>query len=98
MLATDVSHPTTGSQRPAKKPRRVKGCYNCSQRRLNCDRGNPCQKCVKKGLHCSGLGVRYRFINGVAPLIRLSGAVNSLVQQFWRTTCRPTAGQVHRCR
>ena len=38
------------------------GCYECSQRRINCDRGEPaCAKCISKGLECSGLGVRYRF-------------------------------------
>ncbi|KAF4972761.1 hypothetical protein FSARC_731 [Fusarium sarcochroum] len=52
-----------------KRPYRpkVKGCYECSQRRLNCDRGVPeCQKCITKGVKCSGLGVRHRFSNGVA--------------------------------
>ncbi|KAG7405531.1 Acriflavine sensitivity control protein acr-2 [Fusarium oxysporum f. sp. rapae] len=52
-----------------KRPYRpkVKGCYECSQRRLNCDRGVPeCQKCIKKGVKCSGLGIRHRFSDGVA--------------------------------
>lgn len=49
------------------------GCYNCSQRRINCDRGEPCQKCIKKGLQCSGLGIRYRFNDGVASRGRLAG-------------------------
>ncbi|ENH68890.1 Acriflavine sensitivity control protein acr-2 [Fusarium oxysporum f. sp. cubense race 1] len=52
-----------------KRPYRakVKGCYECSQRRLNCDRGVPeCRKCITKGLKCSGLGVRHRFSSGVA--------------------------------
>ncbi|KAJ5730588.1 uncharacterized protein N7483_005096 [Penicillium malachiteum] len=56
-----------------RKPRRVKGCHNCSQRRINCDQGTPCQKCVKKGLQCSGLGIRYRFNNGVASRGNLAG-------------------------
>jgi len=74
---------------PPKKPRRVKGksmkykchaesdlpgCYNCSQRRINCDRGTPCRKCLKKGLECHGLGVRYRFNDGVASRGKLAGS------------------------
>lgn len=44
----------------------VLGCYECSQRRINCDRGEPeCAKCVSKGLACSGIGSRYRFRNGL---------------------------------
>lgn len=43
------------------------GCYECSQRRINCDRGEPeCAKCVSKGFACSGIGPRYRFRNGLA--------------------------------
>ncbi|KAH7141563.1 hypothetical protein B0J13DRAFT_445683 [Dactylonectria estremocensis] len=43
------------------------GCYECSQRRVNCDRGTPeCRKCIAKGLKCSGLGIRHRFSTGVA--------------------------------
>ncbi|KAE8152384.1 hypothetical protein BDV25DRAFT_170516 [Aspergillus avenaceus] len=58
-----------------KKPRKNgPGCYNCSQRRINCDRGTPaCQKCLKKGIQCWGLGVRYRFTNGVASRGKLAG-------------------------
>lgn len=38
------------------------GCYQCSQRRIHCDRMQPsCGKCVSKGFMCSGIGVRYRF-------------------------------------
>ena len=59
------------------------GCYNCSQRRLNCDRGTPCQKCVKKGLQCSGLGVRYRFIDGVASRGKLAGRSMPVSDAKW---------------
>ncbi|KAI5459481.1 hypothetical protein BGZ63DRAFT_474121 [Mariannaea sp. PMI_226] len=46
---------------------KVKGCYECSQRRINCDKGEPeCKKCINKGLKCSGLGIRHRFHTGVA--------------------------------
>lgn len=39
-----------------------KGCYNCSQRRIDCDRTLPrCSKCSKKGLTCPGYGLRIRF-------------------------------------
>lgn len=48
------------------RPSRTKGCFQCSKRRVSCDLGQPqCQKCVQKGLHCSGLG-RIRFVPGVA--------------------------------
>lgn len=43
------------------------GCYNCSQRRVSCDRATPqCQKCVNAGLPCPGLGPRIRFVHGIA--------------------------------
>ncbi|KAL6915308.1 hypothetical protein FSST1_006803 [Fusarium sambucinum] len=46
---------------------KVKGCYECSQRRVNCDRGVPeCNKCITKGIKCSSLGIRHRFSDGVA--------------------------------
>ncbi|CAH0056918.1 unnamed protein product [Clonostachys solani] len=54
---------------PQKRPYipKTKGCYQCSRRRVNCDRAEPqCQKCLSRGLECSGLGVRHRFENGVA--------------------------------
>jgi hypothetical protein len=45
---------------------KTKGCYECSQRRIHCDRAQPqCAKCVAKGLSCSGLGIRYRFNDDV---------------------------------
>ncbi|KAE8314057.1 hypothetical protein BDV41DRAFT_242477 [Aspergillus transmontanensis] len=41
------------------------GCYECSQRRIHCDRVQPCcGKCASRGIPCSGLGVRYRFRDG----------------------------------
>ena len=44
------------------------GCHECSQRRINCDRGQPeCSKCVARGIQCSGLGIRYRFNHDVTP-------------------------------
>ncbi|PYH90948.1 hypothetical protein BO71DRAFT_443549 [Aspergillus ellipticus CBS 707.79] len=52
------------------KPR---GCFQCSKRRIICDRGEPtCFKCVKKGIECSGLG-RFRFSPGVATRGKLKG-------------------------
>ncbi|EXJ55454.1 hypothetical protein A1O7_08381 [Cladophialophora yegresii CBS 114405] len=45
---------------------KVKGCFECSQRRIDCDRTQPsCAKCVAKGLNCSGLGLRYRFVDDI---------------------------------
>ncbi|OGM51231.1 hypothetical protein ABOM_000060 [Aspergillus bombycis] len=47
---------------------KVKGCYECSQRRIHCDRAEPiCGKCVSRGIPCSGLGIRYRFNDGETP-------------------------------
>ncbi|KAI1394413.1 uncharacterized protein F4822DRAFT_388116, partial [Hypoxylon trugodes] len=55
----------------AKRPYvpKAKGCYECSQRRIHCDRGEPnCDKCVSRGLECSGItGKRHRFRNGYTP-------------------------------
>lgn len=51
-----------------------KGCYSCSKRRILCDETEPqCLKCVKKGLECSGQGLRIRFNNGVASRGKLMG-------------------------
>jgi hypothetical protein len=48
---------------PAQKER---GCFQCSRRRIVCDKGEPaCLKCMKKGIECSGLG-RIRFAEGIA--------------------------------
>ncbi|KAL3418613.1 hypothetical protein PVAG01_10329 [Phlyctema vagabunda] len=53
---------------------KIKGCYNCSQRRIDCDRTEPtCLKCTAKGLTCSGLGIRYRFNAGLAARGKLVG-------------------------
>ncbi|KAH7017964.1 uncharacterized protein B0I36DRAFT_394484 [Microdochium trichocladiopsis] len=42
--------------------RRDHGCPQCRRRRVRCDMAVPeCQKCIKKGLHCSGLGFECRF-------------------------------------
>ncbi|KAF4913198.1 Acriflavine sensitivity control protein acr-2 [Colletotrichum fructicola] len=55
---------------PQKRPYRpkVKGCYECSKRRVSCDRRIPrCMKCSSRGLDCSGTdaNVRVRFADGV---------------------------------
>ncbi|KAF5662540.1 acriflavine sensitivity control acr-2 [Fusarium heterosporum] len=50
-----------------KKRPKVRGCYQCSRRRIDCDRKEPaCGKCSSKGIKCSGLGLRYRFNDGIA--------------------------------
>ncbi|QPC76654.1 hypothetical protein HYE68_007406 [Fusarium pseudograminearum] len=54
------------SDKTKKRPK-VRGCYQCSRRRIDCDRQEPeCVKCVTKGIKCSGLGLRYRFNDGIA--------------------------------
>ncbi|RAL13387.1 Zn(II)2Cys6 transcription factor [Aspergillus homomorphus CBS 101889] len=56
------------------KSTKPRGCFQCTKRRIICDRAEPtCQKCVKKGIECSGLG-RFRFDNGVATRGKLKGS------------------------
>jgi hypothetical protein len=51
---------------PTATAKKEKGCFQCSRRRIICDRTEPsCLKCAKKGIECSGLG-RIRFAEGVA--------------------------------
>jgi hypothetical protein len=41
------------------------GCRECLYRRIRCDKTDPsCQKCLKKGIECSGVG-KFSFVNGV---------------------------------
>lgn len=57
---------------PPKK--RVKGCFQCSVRRIDCDLAQPeCVKCRRKGIECSGLA-RIRFAPGLASRGKLKGA------------------------
>lgn len=50
-----------------------RGCFQCSRRRIICDRAEPsCLKCAKKGIACSGLG-RIRFAGAVASRGRFKG-------------------------
>lgn len=40
------------------------GCFECAKRRIHCDRAVPkCNKCLKKGIACSGLANRHAFRN-----------------------------------
>jgi hypothetical protein len=42
---------------------RYDSCRQCTKRRIICDKATPqCSKCVKKGLDCSGIGKKYRFV------------------------------------
>lgn len=51
---------------PTATAKKERGCFQCSRRRISCDRAQPsCLKCVKKGIACSGLG-RIRFLGAVA--------------------------------
>lgn len=62
------------------------GCYECSQRRVHCDRGRPsCAKCVSKGIQCSGLGTRYRFSGVTEPKVRTCGKHKSRPHQVGAT-------------
>jgi hypothetical protein len=41
------------------------GCRECLYRRIRCDKTDPsCQKCIKKGIECSGVG-KFCFVAGV---------------------------------
>ncbi|KAF5001961.1 hypothetical protein FDECE_10763 [Fusarium decemcellulare] len=65
--------PNSGAVTKGKKRPKVKGCYECARRRIDCDRKEPeCYKCLLKGLKCSGLGIRYRFNDGVASRGKLA--------------------------
>ncbi|EUC40020.1 hypothetical protein COCMIDRAFT_10017 [Bipolaris oryzae ATCC 44560] len=51
--------------------KKERGCFQCSCRRIVCDKTEPsCRKCAKKGIECSGIG-RIRFAGGVARRGRL---------------------------
>ncbi|KAF2026650.1 hypothetical protein EK21DRAFT_73618 [Setomelanomma holmii] len=53
----------SGGGKPTPKER---GCFQCSRRRIICDKAEPsCGKCIKKGIDCSGVN-RIRFTEGVA--------------------------------
>lgn len=48
------------------RPKIDRGCFQCSRRRIICDKSEPsCLKCAKKGIECSGLS-RIRFAEGAA--------------------------------
>lgn len=56
---------------PASIGKKKEGCFQCSRRRIICDKTEPsCVKCSRKGIECSGLG-RIRFAEGVARRGRL---------------------------
>ncbi|KAH7074838.1 fungal-specific transcription factor domain-containing protein [Paraphoma chrysanthemicola] len=60
----------SGSAR-AKPTPKERGCFQCSRRRIICDKAEPsCGKCIKKGIDCSGVN-RIRFTEGVARRGRL---------------------------
>lgn len=62
---------------------KIKGCYECSQRRISCDRATPqCQKCASRGIECSGLGIRHRFNNGIAARGKWAGKTAPCVDEY----------------
>ncbi|KAJ1327366.1 transcriptional activator protein UGA3 [Microdochium nivale] len=74
------------------KKQRVKGCFQCSARRIDCDLGQPeCAKCLRKGIECSGLA-RIRFASGLVSRGRLKNAsVPVMVSTVSRSPFEPTA-------
>lgn len=62
-MATMIFDSASQSGRAVKRPRPVKSCNSCRQRKLRCDRTCPCSQCVKSNRACkyateheSGLG------------------------------------------
>lgn len=75
-----------------------KGCYQCSKRRIICDMGEPrCLKCMKRGLECSGNGIRYRFNVGIASRGRLTG-LSTPVTDVKRPSRPPSPNEKSRSR
>lgn len=55
------------------------GCRECLYRRIRCDKTDPsCQKCIKKGIECSGVG-KFCFVAGVTRRRRKTAAPSSKV-------------------
>ncbi|KAH7198747.1 uncharacterized protein B0J16DRAFT_45236 [Fusarium flagelliforme] len=72
-----------------KKRPKVRGCYQCSRRRIDCDRKEPgCAKCADKGIKCSGLGLRYRFNDGIAARGRFVGKTVPVVDKPAKKTAK----------
>ncbi|KAL0934474.1 uncharacterized protein CTRU02_211273 [Colletotrichum truncatum] len=60
---------------------KVKGCYECSQRRIDCDGTKPsCTKCTTRGISCSGFGPTYKFLDGFSSRRKSSSAGNRSTQ------------------
>ncbi|OAL02602.1 hypothetical protein IQ06DRAFT_367123 [Phaeosphaeriaceae sp. SRC1lsM3a] len=58
--------PPSQNENGGKITPKERGCFQCSRRRIICDKGEPsCGKCIKKGIECSGLN-RIRFTGSVA--------------------------------
>ena len=73
------------------------GCHQCSQRRINCDKKEPgCDKCVAKGLECSGYGgQRFRFRNGFGLKKKsVTATTNQPVRRLDMSTSLPGDDQV----
>lgn len=48
--AGSADHSRTDDQQPARKRQRVRlSCLECRRRKLSCDRGFPCERCIKSG-------------------------------------------------
>jgi hypothetical protein len=52
------------------------------KRRIKCDRSEPqCGKCIKKGIICPGMGIRYRFNDGIAARGRFKGKSKPVIDE-----------------
>ncbi|KAK2731399.1 hypothetical protein CKAH01_09047 [Colletotrichum kahawae] len=79
---------------PKPRPYRPKarGCFECSKRRISCDRTEPeCEKYLSRGLKCSGLGIRHRFSDGVASR---GFWVGKTIQEVFETVSDHIAGEM----
>ncbi|CZR38317.1 uncharacterized protein FPRO_06492 [Fusarium proliferatum ET1] len=82
-----------------KKRPKVRGCYQCSRRRIDCDRTEPtCGKCSAKGIKCSGLGLRYRFNDGIAARGKFVGKSLPIIDGVEANSVRTASASVSSCK
>lgn len=77
----------------------LSGCYQCSRRRIDCDRTEPtCGKCSAKGIKCSGLGLRYRFNDGIAARGKFVGKSLPIIDGVEANTAETASASVSSCK
>lgn len=73
---------------PLKRPRPVKSCLRCRNKKLKCDREQPCSTCRNHGLEdcayderAGSLGGPFQQIDGLAPQHTIHSAASSLTDE-----------------